>query len=326
MPARKPSFGAESSTEAAGGTACGRWTNYHRQESGLLEPDVDDDPEWVVRDPAPADRFAATLTRAKLRERLTDTVYSFRATRTIFRAYQFRPVIRLLQTGQLRLLIADEVGLGKTIEAGLVWTSSMESGRRKSSRRVSFDAGYKVAGGDAGRALPTTASWNSIERSLTRCSNGLPDASSGLLRCAESIERLRVWGGLRGARRVGAPRFDLVIVDEATSSETPGEKSHAWGTPLQTGRCPRVSLSATPLNLGNDDLYSLLELLAPGEFDDRFVLEQRLEPNAVRAQRQHVRAGLERGQVALAQHRESEFRPCGDVPSGVPGARGVAAE
>jgi len=97
-------------------------------------------------------QVAATLTRAKLRENLTDLVYSFGATRTVFRAYQFIPVMKLLQTAghsltarraetstpgvnresrrsagrpfadRSAMLIADEVGLGKTIEAGLVWT------------------------------------------------------------------------------------------------------------------------------------------------------------------------------------------------------------
>ena len=73
------------------------------REGGLAHAHVDDDPlEWVKRPAGGMREIAATLTRAKLDEHLTDTVYSFGATRTVFRAYQFRPVMKLLRTGRER--------------------------------------------------------------------------------------------------------------------------------------------------------------------------------------------------------------------------------
>jgi superfamily II DNA or RNA helicase len=250
-------------------------------EGDLLAPDVDDDPyEWIAREPAPADRFAATLTRAKLRERLTDTVYSFRATRTIFRAYQFRPVIRLLQTGALRLLIADEVGLGKTIEAGLVWTEL--DARRQADRVLVVCPSMLVPKWRAEMQERFDYDMLNLDRSqldemLKRTAE---DRMPARYAAVCSLERLRVWSGLEELAEL-APRFDLVIVDEAHAFRNSETRSHALGALLSDWADALVFLSATPLNLGNDDLYSLLELLAPGEFDDRFVLEQRLEPNAV---------------------------------------------
>jgi hypothetical protein len=95
-----------------------------RYAEGMLDPlDLGDDPAAWIRGPRDdARRFSATLTRAKLSGAFTDTVFSFRATRTLFRGYQFKPVIRMLESGKSRILVADEVGLGKTIEAGLIWT------------------------------------------------------------------------------------------------------------------------------------------------------------------------------------------------------------
>ena len=70
------------------------------------------EPDWLRR----------TLTRQRVTGRLSEVVYSMEATETDFYAYQFKPVIKLMSSPTDALLIADEVGLGKTIEAGLVWT------------------------------------------------------------------------------------------------------------------------------------------------------------------------------------------------------------
>src|SRR3546814_5740406 len=43
-------------------------------------------------------------------------------TNTQFHAYQCKPVLSFLDSPSNGLLIADEVGLGKTSEAGLIWT------------------------------------------------------------------------------------------------------------------------------------------------------------------------------------------------------------
>ncbi|MCY4495166.1 MAG: DEAD/DEAH box helicase, partial [Acidimicrobiaceae bacterium] len=230
-------------------------------ERDLEPPVIDDDPhEWIARPPAHADRFAATLTRAKLRERLTDTVYSFRATKTIFRAYQFRPVIRLLETGSLRLLIADEVGLGKTIEAGLVWTEldarrqanrvlvvcpSMLVPKWRAEMRERFD--YELEELDRPR----------LDELLERVDEDrMPSRFAGVC----SLERLRVWSGLEDLAEL-APRFDLVIVDEAHAFRNSETRSHALGALLSDWADALIFLSATPLNLGNEDLFSLLQLL-----------------------------------------------------------------
>ncbi|MCA9730394.1 MAG: helicase, partial [Candidatus Eisenbacteria bacterium] len=62
------------------------------------------------------------MTHVRLSGRLADVIYSMEASNTEFFAYQFKPVINFLNSPSNGLLIADEVGLGKTIEAGLIWT------------------------------------------------------------------------------------------------------------------------------------------------------------------------------------------------------------
>jgi len=243
-------------------------------------PQLDDPRTWVTQEPTPANRFGATLTRAKLLGKFANTLFSFRATRTTFRPYQFKPVLKLLQTGKARLLIADEVGLGKTIEAGLIWT---ELEARQEADRVlivcpssllskwqqeMYDRfGFELA------ELDTKGLSEFLEKHRQ---NRLPRRQSYIC----SLERLRKWDGLDELAEV-PPEFDLVIVDEAHSMRNSDTKSYALGTELAEWSDSLVFLTATPINLRQEDLLNLLELLAPEDYGDIGDLEMRLEPNRI---------------------------------------------
>ncbi|WP_062073652.1 DEAD/DEAH box helicase [Demequina sediminicola] len=248
-------------------------------ESSLELPVINDDPvDWVTHSPAPVERFAATLTRAKLTGRLADTLFSFRATRTIFRPYQFKPVMKLLETGKDRILIADEVGLGKTIEAGLVWTELEARGQadkvlivcpsalvskweREMDQRFAFQL----------EELDNRGLDKLLERFKE---NRLPSRFTYIT----SIERLRSWGGLEYLYDDPLD-LDLVVVDEAHQMRNTGTKSNDLGTHLEAWSDALVFLTATPINLRERDLFNLLELLVPEDMGDYEDLLERLEPN-----------------------------------------------
>ena len=66
--------------------------------------------------------FIHILIYKKLEKPLSDNLYTFYSSRTEFQVHQFKPVLKFLNTFKQRLLLADEVGLGKTIEAGIIIT------------------------------------------------------------------------------------------------------------------------------------------------------------------------------------------------------------
>ncbi len=68
------------------------------------------------------DELRRVFTRLRVTGRLSDVFYSMEATATDFYPHQFKPVVKLMNSPTDALLIADEVGVGKTIEAGLIWT------------------------------------------------------------------------------------------------------------------------------------------------------------------------------------------------------------
>jgi hypothetical protein len=68
--------------------------------------------------------------------------------------YQLDPVVRALQMPRVNLLVADDVGLGKTIEAGLVMQELMLRHRAQHPHRLPVIDPGAVEGGDARQIRP----------------------------------------------------------------------------------------------------------------------------------------------------------------------------
>lgn len=236
------------------------------------------------------DSFRARLTAARLSHPQIDNLYALQAARIQFIPFQFKPLLRLLRADQPRLLIADEVGVGKTIEAGLIlrelqtrqqldnilivcpkalvtkWQQEMrrfdEDFRPLSSHTLS----YCLKEADLDGAWPPQYSRAIVHLELLR------------------IDKYRV--GLNGRRRCPglmtldpSPRFSLIIIDEAHHLRNPGTSSHELARFLCEISEAVIFLSATPLHLGNRNLYTLLNLLRPDLFLDETVFNEMVEPN-----------------------------------------------
>ena len=67
-----------------------------------------------------AERFHAGLTASLIRNPSLSSLYSLNTAKIDFIPHQFRPVLKFIRSDRPRLLIADGVGVGKTIEAGLI--------------------------------------------------------------------------------------------------------------------------------------------------------------------------------------------------------------
>lgn len=246
----------------------------------LVEGDPQDPSFWIRQQPGHADDLALTLTWTKLTHPLTDTVYSFASSKTIFRPYQFAPVLKLLGSATGRLLIADEVGLGKTIEAGLIWSELEQRGtldrtlvvapasltlKWKSEMARRFD-----------RDLQVMRPADLLERAHDMA-RGRDVRFSGVI----SLESLRTADRVLQALTDVHARLDLVIVDEAHALRNRGTRGYELGQLLSDWSDVLVFLSATPLNLGRSDLFNLVNMLREDEFADEAVFEAQLEPNQV---------------------------------------------
>lgn len=97
-----------------------------------LEPEPPVAASFDLPDPAkPGSQAAALLLRDALRLKLRAGAGPFRSFGNISvepRAYQLVPLLMALKLDTLRLLIADDVGIGKTIEAGLIAREMLDRG------------------------------------------------------------------------------------------------------------------------------------------------------------------------------------------------------
>lgn len=262
-----------------------RWSYMIRQDGRILSvseseldpiPEVSDTAAWLHDKPATSEAFSAMVTRAKLNRGVTDAIFSYGVTKTIINPFQFKPVLKYLDSAMERMLIADEVGLGKTIEAGLLWTEMAARGQanrvivvcpaalvpkwqREMSERFGFELEhYKTA---------------DLRRMVERLEAGtLPQNFAAVV----SIQTFRTFDRLQQMEELNFA-LDLCIIDEAHQMRNQGTASLRLGLFLRDVSGSLVLLSATPLNLGNDDLLSMMRLIMPGEVETRADLELRID-------------------------------------------------
>lgn len=170
--------------------------------------------------------------------------------------HQIETVRKVLKQFRGRVLLADEVGLGKTIEAGMVLK---EYALRGMAERVLVLTPASLVG-----------QWR--EELETKFGYSCATTHDPLLRDDPQTfwRQKRIIASISAARRqehadrVLAERFDLVIVDEAHHLRD--RSSQSWKLVDALNKRFLLLLSATPVQNDLVELYNLLTLLKPGIF------------------------------------------------------------
>jgi len=201
-----------------------------------------------------------------IRHPTTSSLYSLNAARINLIPYQFKPVMKIIKSDQPRLLIADSVGIGKTIEAGLILREleirnnvksvliicpkPLVSEKKWEQEMKRFDEDFE--------ALDTAMLRNCINE--CDLEGEWPEKHQKVIlpysvcdeKCLKQLDKLNPF-----------PRFDLVIVDEAHHIRNQSAIRHQVVKRFCDAAEAVVFLTATPIQLGNSDLFSLLNLLRP---------------------------------------------------------------
>jgi len=223
--------------------------------------------------------FIQALIYKKLEKPLSDNLYTFYASRTEFQVHQFKPVLKFLNTFKQRLLLADEVGLGKTIEAGIIITE-MSARLGDLSRVLIVCPSMLTQKWEKEMQKRFSLDFNILKRDdfMKFLQRYTEYGEAEKIKCIMTLQTLRSNRMIKRLREV-APHFDIVIVDEAHYMRNPETLSSELGEILSDLSDAMLFLSATPLQLGTPDLFNLLGLLIPEEFSDFALFHNLIEPN-----------------------------------------------
>ena len=224
----------------------------------------------------------------------SNTISTLRASRTLFKAYQFKPLLKFFASPSRRILIADEVGLGKTIEAGhillelkarkefhnaiIVCPKSLrEKWRMEMEDRFGID--FTIYGGEDndGNKYPSMADlFNAY-------------GSGHDVRAIINYERIRyrkprTTKGEVLEKRSGFIEFILsnnirhsvVICDESHRLRNESTLSYSGAEKLLERSDSAIFLTATPVMIKEDNLYNQMHLLSPEKYSNAQIFSNRM--------------------------------------------------
>jgi superfamily II DNA or RNA helicase len=255
-------------------------TYYQSQLIGIADTPT-------TRNSLTANALKARITALQLQSPSASRIYSLNSGRIQFVPYQYRPVLKLIRADRPRLLIADEVGVGKTIEAGLILKElkarmdinsvliicpkALVAEQKWHNEMKRFDEDFEALDGtklryclketDLEGQWPRKNSYAILPFSLFNSDLVEGEKPKGLLKLESP------------------PKFDLIIVDEAHHLRNSDTWLHKGVSLLCQHAQAVIFLSATPIQLGEGDLYTLLNLLRPDHIIDKASFKAMAEPN-----------------------------------------------
>lgn len=235
--------------------------------------------------------YSKKNTTFKIRSSNNSTISSLKASKTLFRAYQFKPLLKFLNSPNRRLLVADEVGLGKTIEAGhimlelkarhelhhvlVVCPKSLQH-KWKDELAFKFGLQFKIYENNkdlladmSDHRVPVHAIVN-YEKIRLRKSKEDEDGKNGKRKTQKNLVEFLTENDFH---------FSLVLCDEAHRLRNNTTQVHKGAEIVMSHADAAVFLTATPVMISTENLFHLLKLLDNARYYNYQIFDNRLEEN-----------------------------------------------
>lgn len=213
---------------------------------------------------------------------LSDILYSYNSNRLIPEPHQYKPLIKFLNSENNRILIADEVGLGKTIEAGMIYKEIDKREELKISLivvpssltykwqdelNIRFDEHFSI--------YKTNKFINFIDEVENSYSSKLINE-----RIIISYHTLRDDRVTEKLNNNSFFKVDFLIMDEAHTMRNTGTSTFSSAEIITSLSEHIIFLSATPVQNSLNDLFNILSLLDNDYFKDNDYFEKMIKPNS----------------------------------------------
>lgn len=221
--------------------------------------------------------FGVSNTIHKVANNLGNTISALKASKTMFMPYQYKPLLKFLQSDTKRILVADEVGLGKTIEAGHIILELLVRGSLgnalivcKNSLKEKWKSELK---NKFNLDFISFENGKELRRTIEQDSNN----GNRTARIICNYEALRTKSFIELIEATGYG-FDLVVMDEAQFIRNQSTQTFKAIEKILEYSNSVVMLTATPIMTEVGNLHSLLKLLDPS-FEERVDFDQAIEQN-----------------------------------------------
>lgn len=217
--------------------------------------------------------------------------------RLVIEAYQLAPVLRVMSAPQQRFLLAEDVGMGKTIEAGLIMMELIARGRGDRILIV-VPAALQDQWADELQDKFGLLDFQVLDSDyLTKeLIPRLPPGANPWYYANRVITSIDYAKQERVLRALSKTKWDLVIVDEAHYLAESGNDTHLVRTDrsrfgeLIARQCDSLLLlTATPHNGYRQGFYSLLRLLDDARFASaQDMRRETIQQVVIRRSKEHI--------------------------------------